>query len=377
MSPSALMIRHRRAKSIAPPIAAPRRQRRGSLLLVLALLVVLSEAVGSISQATEFDEFSTAGISPPQNGDPWMQLSQSATPTVIPATFQPEADELQHDDQWTPPPAATQPHCLGDYSADNCHGEQWHSQVLPQGIIYQSYMAGAKEPRFATFFNQNSKMGDMWDVTLGARAGIWRYGNDDPNWPEGWQLDLEGGVFPRLDPNGPSTPLYASDYRFGIPLTYGGDRWEFKIAYYHISAHLGDEYLLYVNPAANRINFVRDGLALGAGYFLTPAFRLYGEMGYAAVDGGAKPLEFQFGFDWAQAHDTGIRGGPFLAINGNLRQEVDYGGDVVVQFGWMWRKCARGSNFRIGGQYFYGKSDQFEFFHLTESRLGWGLWYDF
>jgi len=41
-------------------------------------------------------------------------------------------------------------------------------------------MAGTKEPRFGTFFNQNSAMGDMWDVTLGGRAGIWRYGNEDP-----------------------------------------------------------------------------------------------------------------------------------------------------------------------------------------------------
>ena len=127
-----------------------------------------------------------------------------------------------------------------------------------------------KEPRFATYFNQNSATGNMWDVALGARAGIWRYGNDDPNWPEGWQVDMEGAVFPRLDPNGPSTPLYSDDFRFGIPVTYGGDRWEFKVAYYHISAHLGDEYILTVNPAANRINFVRDGIASAPDIFSRP-----------------------------------------------------------------------------------------------------------
>jgi hypothetical protein len=248
---------------------------------------------------------------------------------------------------------------------------------MPHGIIYQSYLAGTKEPRFASWFNQNSAMGYMWDVSLGARIGLLRYGNDDPNWPEGWQLDIEGGVFPRLDPDGVSTPLIGDDYRFGIPLTYGGDKWEFKMGYYHISAHLGDEYILFVNPSANRINYVRDSLILGAGYFLTPGCRLYGEIGVAAVDGGAKPVELQFGCEWAQARDTGIWGGPFAAVNGDLRQEVDYGGNVTVQWGWMWRKYARGSNVRIGGQYFYGKSDEYEFFHQTESRIGWGLWCDF
>ena len=259
-----------------------------------------------------------------------------------------------------------------------CEPEQqeWHRYLLPTGIIYQSYMAGTKEPRFGTFFNQNSAMGTMWDAALGARVGLYRYGNDDLNWPEGWQLDIEGGVFPRLDPNGVSTPLIGDDFRFGIPLTYGGDNWEFKVGYFHISAHLGDEYILYVNPGANRINYVRDSAVLGAGYFFNPSLRVYGEIGIASPDGGAQPLEFQFGCESAQ-RDTGFRGGPFAAVNGDIRQEVDYGGSVTVQFGWMWRRYVRGPNFRIGGEYFYGKSDEYEFFHQTESRIGWGIWYDF
>jgi hypothetical protein len=304
---------------------------------------------------------------PMASGDMLHQMVQQDTAC-------PDLNGMVNQPTYAPPPTCSSPACTSDY---HCDPNAWHSQVLPQGIIYQSYLAGTKEPRFATWFDQNSKMGDMWDVSLGARAGIWRYGNDDPNWPEGWQLDIEGAVFPRLDPQGFSTPLIGDDYRFGIPLTYGGDRWEFKMGYYHISAHLGDEYLLYVNPAANRINYVRDSAILGAGYFFTPSIRTYGEVGYAAVDGGAKPIELQFGCEWVQARNTGARGGPFAAINADLRQEVDYGGNVSVQFGWMWRQYARGPNARIGAQYFYGKEDEYEFFTQTVSRFGWGIWYDF
>jgi hypothetical protein len=271
------------------------------------------------------------------------------------------------------PPAAARPHV--DSSA--CDEPQpWTRQVMPQGIIYESYMAGRKEPRFASFWNQNDTLGTTWDVALGGRIGLYRWGNDDPNWPEGWQLDLAGGVFPRLDPLAVSSPLIAGDYRVGFPITYGGEHWQFKIGYDHLSAHLGDEWLL-LHPGIQRINYVRDGIVAGAGYFFAPELRLYGEVGVSAVDGGAKPIELQFGFEWAQARDTGLRGGPFLAFNTDLRQEVDYGGNINVQWGWMWRKYARGSNFRIGGQYFYGKSDEFEFFRQTESQIGWGLWCDF
>jgi len=354
--------------SIAPPAMIPQDSDRAAAIDGLATFSQQEETPGDAPiRLISFQQPSNLAE---EQVPPGMMLQQM----VQQDTHAPDLNALANQSAYCPPPTASAPDVTGDY---HCDCNAWHWQVLPQGIIYQSYMAGTKEPRFATYFDQNSVMGDMWDVSLGARAGIFRYGNDDPNWPEGWQLDIEGGVFPRLDPQGFSTPLIGDDFRFGIPLTYGGDRWEFKMGYYHISAHLGDEYLLYVNPLANRINYVRDSAILGAGYFFTPSFRTYGEVGYAAVDGGAKPVELQFGCEWMQARNTGFRGGPFAAINGDLRQEVDYGGNVSVQFGWMWRQYARGSNFRIGGQYFYGKDDEYEFFNQTVSRFGWGMWYDF
>jgi len=71
---------------------------------------------------------------------------------------------------------------------------------------------------------------------------------------------------------------------------------------------------------------VRDGVVFGAGYFWTDSLRLYGEVAVAAASGGAEPGEIQFGFEWMQARNTGFRGGPFVAVNCDLRQEVDYNG---------------------------------------------------
>jgi hypothetical protein len=300
--------------------------------------------------------------------NPWTALATPANGTAAPSAPLFDTPQLNGS-------AASLSPCADHECCQD--GDEWCWQTMPQGIIYQSYWAGTKEPRFATYWNHNTAMGQMWDTALGGRIGLVRYGNRDPNWPEGWQGDMEGAVFPRLDPQGESTPLIGDDYRFGLLLTRGGDHWEFKIGYYHISAHLGDEYILYVNPAADRINYVRDSFIVGAGYFLGPECRIYGEIGYAAVDGGAEPLEFQFGFEWANAAGAGFRGGPFFAVNTDLRQEVDFGGTFSVQVGWMWRQFTRGSNLRIGGQYVCGKSDEFEFFKQNESRIGWGLWCDF
>ncbi len=256
-------------------------------------------------------------------------------------------------------------------------GGPWTLQVMPSGLLYRSYLAGAKEPRFGAYWSGDDDQGQIWDTSLGGRLGLFRYGTQDPVFPEGWQVDLEGAVQTRLDPQAESTPLTSADFRVGIPVSWARDRWQFKTGYYHVSSHLGDEYLL-ANRDAPRINYTRDAVLLGAGYYWTEQLRFYGETACAiGVDGGAEPWEFQFGVDWAPARDTGLRGAPFAAINGHLREEVDFGGNMVVQAGWAWRRVARGSLFRIGLEYFTGKSDQYEFFERTEQRLGWGIWADF
>jgi hypothetical protein len=109
-------------------------------------------------------------------------------------------------------------------------------------------LAGAKEPRFASFWNTDSDQGDLWDAALGGRLGLLRYGTSDPIQPEGWQVDMEGGCQARLDPNSDSNALFSTDFRVGLPVTWAQGRWQFKTGYYHISSHLGDEFLLKIRP---------------------------------------------------------------------------------------------------------------------------------
>ena len=176
--------------------------------------------------------------------------------------------------------------------------EEWNWQVLPDSIIYKSYLAGNREPRFGSQLVHINNMGWMWDVTLGGRAGIIRYGTTDPYWPEGFQLDLEGAAFPRMNLEH-DRDVDDIDFRFGVPFTWRRGSWEAKVGYYHLSSHLGDEYMVR-NATLDRLNYVRDCLQFGLGLFLNPNFRLYSEVDYAFyTDGGAQPWEFQFGAEYS------------------------------------------------------------------------------
>ena len=264
---------------------------------------------------------------------------------------------------------------VGSYGVDAAD-EDWRGQWLPPGLIYRSYLAGMKEPRLAVMGTHDTDEGWLIDAALGARAAICRYGTTDPVRPEGWELSIEGAAFPRMSPHG-EREMIATDFRVGMPLTFGVGRFQTKLALYHLSSHLGDEYMLS-HPGFTRINYSRHAIVWGNSCFLTDDLRVYEEAEWAFYnDGGSEPWAFQFGIDYSPAKPMGhFRGAPFVAINAHLREEVDFGGNLVVQTGWQWRSRS-GQLCRLGMQYFTGKSEQFEFYRRTEDRLGFGIWYDF
>jgi len=249
-------------------------------------------------------------------------------------------------------------------------------QLLPDGLLYKSYLAGAKEPRIQSVWLYETGRGWIWETVVGGRVGLIRYGTRGAIKPQGWQLDVEGAAFPRIDPV-QGSELDSIDVRAGIISTWRSGPTAVKVGYYHISSHVGDEFLLR-NPSFVRIEYVRDSAIFGVTHNLTPDFSIYGEVGYAAgAQGGAKPLEFQFGAQYTPAIANGLRGSPFAAINGHLREDFNFGGNINIVAGWQWRGRESDRLFRAGFQYYNGKSLQYQFFDKNEELIGLGIWFDF
>jgi len=284
---------------------------------------------------------------------------------LLPDAGGPPGGAAPFDDLWAPRP--------------------WSWHLLPNNLIYTSYLAGPKEPRLGTVwyddtgrdpFDPAIENGWMWDMTAGARVSILRYGSDPVLHPQGFEVQVEGAAFVRLDP-GDEIDLRSSDYRFGIPLVFGIGRWQTKLGYYHLSAHLGDE-AMNKHRDYMRVNYLRDAIVWGNSYYVFDWLRIYGDVGYSFNnDGGSEPWEFQFGTELIQARPTGIHGAPFLAVNGISRQELDWGGNVCVQTGWAWRGRRSEKLYRIGFEYLYGSDPQFAFTPRNQNRAGIGMWYDF
>jgi hypothetical protein len=261
------------------------------------------------------------------------------------------------------------PDCI-DFSC-----EPWHWQLLPPGLIWHSYLAGPEEPRMAAIIFNDPNLGTKFDGMLGARVGLLRYGTSADFRPNGWQVDVEGAAFIRQDPE-ENSDVDGYDFRIGVPLTFGWGRYQMKIAWYHTSAHLGDEFAMK-HPDFTRINFSRNAFVWGHSYYIVDDIRLYGEVDYGYwTDGGNEPWAFQFGVEYSPLV-RGARGAPFVALNGLLREENDFGGPFTFETGWQWRPLRGGQLLRIGFHYQTGPSPLDEFYTDSEQQVGGGIWYDF
>lgn len=261
---------------------------------------------------------------------------------------------------------------------------EWRSEVLPADLMYRSYIANPKDARLSSRILHLSGEGMLWSLEAGARVGVWRYGtpsgwrNPYTGRPEGWQLDIQGAAFPRLNFEH-ELDVDAVDFKVGVPLTYSKGQWEAKVGWYHLSSHVGDEFLLR-NPGFDRLNYLRDAFVFGGGYYPDPGLRIYSELEVAYNnDGGSDPLHLHLGFDWMPATvNTEVKKPtPFLAVHGLLREEVNYGGGINIVTGLQWRGPHSDRLFRAGIQYYNGKSWQFSFHDNHEELLGISLWYDF
>jgi len=236
---------------------------------------------------TDFELPEPSGILQTQFTDPLLLPEPVLFP--VPMLLDEETDQFVEPEQFVIQE-------MGVTDFDRVSTYTW--QVLPPGLLFHNYLAGEKEPRTAATWLWDRNRGLIWEAAVGSRWGLLRHGTQGTN-AEGFQFDVEGAALVRIDPVAESD-LEAADFRAGFVGTWRKGQWRWKTGFYHISSHVGDEYMIRY-PAYDRVNYVRDSWLWAAMYDITPALQTYGEIAYAiGAEGGAEPVELQFGLsqDW-------------------------------------------------------------------------------
>jgi len=249
-------------------------------------------------------------------------------------------------------------------------------QLLPDGLLWHSYLADPHEPRISAVILGTREEEVFWDATLGGRVGLLRYGTAGANPVSGFQWDLQGAVITRLD-LGHAEDVESMDYRFGTDMTMAEGPWAAKFGYFHVSSHVGDEYMIR-NPTFQRVNYVTESWIAALSYSPSRSVRIYGEFANAfRTSGGAKRYQFQTGAEFTPASSRSSAGAPFAAIHMNFREAVDYDVSTTIQAGWSYQGPTSGRRLRFGLQYGQGPTSQYAFFTRREEYLAIGTWFDY
>lgn len=177
-------------------------------------------------------------------------------------------------------------HCV-----EGCCPCQW-----PEGVSWTRYCWGdwlpedpplwrqfVADPRQLTYsagwrFNDDALAKDTIPVSFGDYFALYRWHGV---WPYcgSMEIGVEGAVWAVFAPLRESSPLIDADYYIGFPLVYAFDNWQFRLRGYHISTHLGDEFLLD-HPGFDRRNPSAEYLDFFSSYYFGDQIRLYAGLGY-------------------------------------------------------------------------------------------------
>jgi hypothetical protein len=135
---------------------------------------------------------------------------------------------------------------------DTCNNECYRAQCCglhgvwfpEEPTLFRPFVADPRQVTYSVGWRFNDKVvrrRNIIDVSYGDTCAIYR-------WCDicGGQLqfEVEGALWAIFDPLHDSSPLIDADYYVGFPLTFARGPWTFRLRAYHISTHIGDEFLL-------------------------------------------------------------------------------------------------------------------------------------
>ncbi len=266
----------------------------------------------------------------------------------------------------------------------------WFPQTT---VLFQPLMADPREPYNYAAYRYGDKV-------IGQQVASVGIGNDFPlfrwrdvfRWHGDLQLGIEGGIWAVFNysnlphKNNESCELVNTDYFLGIPLTYSYDRWSYRARLYHISSHLGDEFIVN-NPEYLHLrkNPSYEALEFMSSYQLSGHLRTYFGPGIIIHSDQSFPMKTFFAKYGAELKLLGkklyyhqLYGTPFLAIHLENWQVRDWNLDLFVKIGYELSKLQGvGCKMRLYVDYHHGYSYEGQFFlektQYGEAGFSWGF----
>lgn len=150
---------------------------------------------------------------------------------------------------------------------------------FPVGDPFKPLLADPKQPQFFFSFlrmKAANTRANVAAVGYGENFGLVKWLGERPG--DGTQISLNAGLFAQFNLSTPSANLVNADYTVGLALSKRVGSWSGRLNVYHLSSHLGDEFILD-DPNIERVNLSLIGAEALASYDWEH-WRVYGGGGY-------------------------------------------------------------------------------------------------
>ena len=262
--------------------------------------------------------------------------------------------------------------CSGAYAALCQPPRQCHISAvwLPQNtLLFQPLIADPRQVMNAASLRFN-------DNVIGKHVGVAQFGGDFIIirlkdvlcWRGDMDLGIQAGIFSVFNLSDINACMVNTDFFASALVTYAINRWSYRFRWWHLSSHLGDEFLL-AYPGYERFNLSDEGVDAFVSYQLGYPVRLYAGMGYIYSrdkEFPEKPLYFEGGTEirvfGGRDRFNRLYVQPFLAMHFRTWQEHEYDIDQTYALGVEWSKIQGvGQKFRLFFEYHNGYSREGQF----------------
>ncbi len=253
------------------------------------------------------------------------------------------------------------------------------STWFPTEHLYPRYLADPYEPRFHMQLQSYFESGipdsgsSRWDLMAGAPFIIFEQKkSDEPR--HGWQLIFLAALRSQFDnDNNQDSVAWEGIYGLQAAFRYHNDiAWHFGTKHY--SSHVGDEYI--ERTGRTRIQYTREEWVAGIAWTVNELYTIYSDIAYAFSLRNQELQDYGRVQAGLQYEKPGVfmngKVGWYGAIDISAFQEDDWNKNTTFQIGFDW--LARDRRWRLGLEYYDGRSQYGEFFQNKEKYVSIGLW---
>ncbi|MBA3958435.1 MAG: DUF1207 domain-containing protein [Parachlamydiaceae bacterium] len=225
------------------------------------------------------------------------------------------------------------------------------------------------------------------DVSFGDSLSLYEWTNFQiGSWCGRLRVEVEGALWACFSPCQESAPLLNADYYGGIPITFACDGWAFRLRAFHISSHIGDEFLLS-HPRFKRLNPSAEYLDFFASHDFTNDIRIYGGIGWIvrqdetfhcspfyAAAGAEVRLQSMGNIDWCNM----LYGVPIFGMHFRFSKDYKRHVDATYVLGYEWGKLTGlGRKVRAYLEYHDGYSTEGQFCQRPTNYLSFRTSYSY